>query len=377
MAAASWKILLSPPEVGPEERQLLLSAFDSGWVAPAGPDLEAFEQELADFTGVAAVAALSSGTAALHLALMGVGVGAGDEVLVSDLTFGASAFAVTYLGARPCFLDCEPEGWQIDPGLVAEELRSRAAAGRLPAAVVSVDLYGSMADGPTLAALCAEYDVPLVEDAAESLGATRDGLAAGRHGRVAVLSFNGNKIVTTGGGGAIVSDDPEIVARARYLATQARQPVLWYEHHDIGFNYRMGNLNAAVGRGQLRTLPGRIEGRRRVRDAYEVALATPGITFQRIAPGSTSNYWLTTIAIDAEAFGASADDVLTALRDAGIEARHGFKPMHLQPVFEGCDVVGGSVAERLFASCVSLPSGSALTDDEVAWICEVVRSVGG
>lgn len=377
MAATSWKILLSPPEVGPEERELLLAAFDSGWVAPAGPDLEAFERELADFTGAAAVAALSSGTAALHLALMGIGVESGDDVLVSDLTFGASAFAVTYLGARPCFVDCEPDGWQIDPGLVAEELRTRAAAGRLPAAVVSVDLYGSMADGPTLAALCTEYDVPLVEDAAESLGATLNGLAAGRHGRVAVLSFNGNKIVTTGGGGAIVSDDPEMVARARYLATQARQPVPWYEHHDIGFNYRMGNLNAAVGRGQLRTLPSRIEGRRRVRTGYEVGLATPGVSFQQIAPGSTSNHWLTTIAIDPDEFGASAEDVLAALRTTGIEARHGFKPMHLQPVFDGCEVVGGGVAARLFDSCVSLPSGSALTEDEVAWICEVVRSTVG
>lgn len=374
MAAPAWKILLSPPEVGAEERQLLLSAFDSGWVAPAGPDLEAFEHELSEFTGAAAVAALSSGTAALHLALMCVGVRPGDDVLVSDLTFGASAFAVTYLGARPCFVDCDPQSWQIDVGLVAEELRRRAAQGRLPAAVVSVDLYGSMANGPGLAAVCDEFGVPLVEDAAESLGAAWDGVAAGRHGRVAALSFNGNKIVTTGGGGAVVSDDPAIVARARHLATQARQPVPWYEHHEIGFNYRMGNLNAAVGRGQLRTLERRIEGRRRVRGGYETGLDLPGVAFQRIAPGSTSNYWLTTVSIDPDAFGASAADVLAALRDAGIEARHGFKPMHLQPVFTGAGVVGGDVSARLFDRCVSLPSGSFLTDDDVAWICEVVRS---
>lgn len=377
MAAPAWKILLSPPEVGAEERQLLLSAFDSGWVAPAGPDLEAFEHELSEFTGAAAVAALSSGTAALHLALMCVGVRPGDDVLVSDLTFGASAFAVTYLGARPCFVDCDPQCWQIDVGLVADELRRRADQGRLPAAVVSVDLYGSMANGPALAAVCDEFGVPLVEDAAESLGAAWDGVAAGRHGRVAALSFNGNKIVTTGGGGAVVSDDPAIVARARHLATQARQPVPWYEHHEIGFNYRMGNLNAAVGRGQLRTLERRIEGRRRVRGGYETGLDLPGVAFQRIAPGSTSNYWLTTVSIDPDAFGASAADVLAALRDAGIEARHGFKPMHLQPVFAGADVVGGDVSAQLFDRCVSLPSGSFLTDDDVAWICEVVRSARG
>lgn len=373
MTAPSWRILLSPPEVGPEERELLLSAFDSGWVAPAGPDLTAFEEELAAFTGVGAVAALSSGTAALHLALMGVGVGTGDDVLVSSLTFGASAFAVTYLGARPVFVDCDPDTWQIDVGLVAEELRARAARGALPAAVVSVDLYGSMADGPALAAVCAEYDVPLVEDAAESLGASHSGVAAGRHGRVGVLSFNGNKIVTTGGGGAIVSDDPAIVDRARYLATQARQPVPWYEHADIGFNYRMGNLNAAVGRGQLRTLPRRIEERRRVRDGYEAGLTSLPVRFQTIDPGSTSNYWLTTLSIEPE-FGATATEVLDALRSEGIEGRHGFKPMHLQPVFAGTECVGGSVAAGLFETCVSLPSGSFLTDEQVASICEVITS---
>ncbi|HEY4334124.1 MAG TPA: aminotransferase class I/II-fold pyridoxal phosphate-dependent enzyme, partial [Ilumatobacteraceae bacterium] len=285
-STSQWKIWLSPPEVGPIERELLISAFDSNWVAPAGPDLEAFETELAELTGAASVAALSSGSAGLHLALLAVGVQAGDDVLVSTLTFGASAFAVTYVGARPCFVDCEPDTWHIDPELLHEELSRRAASGALPAAVISVDLYGSVADGERLVEVCAEFDVPLVEDAAEAIGARRAGRAAGRFGRVAVLSFNGNKIVTTGGGGALMSDDAAIVKRARHLSTQARNPVPWYEHDEVGYNYRMGNLNAAVGRGQLRTLGDRIAGRKRVREDYERHLGNvAGISFQGIPEG--------------------------------------------------------------------------------------------
>ena len=371
-------MLLSPPEVGEDEREMLLAAFDSGWVAPAGPDIAAFEAELAQLTGVGAVAALSSGTAAIHLALMAVGVQRDDEVLVSDLTFGASAFAVTYLGARPCFVDCEPFTWHLDPDLLDAELHRRAAVDRLPAAVVAVDLYGSVADGARIAASCARYGVPLVEDAAEALGASRDGVPAGRYGRVAVLSFNGNKIVTTGGGGALISDDIELVAHARHLATQARQPELWYEHREIGFNYRMGNLNAAVGRGQLRTLPQRIAERRRVNHAYRQRLgALAGVSFQGIPAGCEPNHWLTTVAFEPEAFGATPTQVLARLRNEGIEARHGFKPMHLQPVFAGHPVVGGAVSQHLFETTLNLPSGARLTDADVQWICDVVASARG
>ncbi len=373
-AATSWKILLSPPEVGPQERELLLAAFDSNWVAPAGPDIDAFENELAELTGAVAVAALSSGTAGLHLALMAVGVERGDDVLVNSLTFGASAFAVTYLGARPCFVDCDPETWHLDPDLLDEELTRRARAGEQAAAVVSVDLYGSVADGERIAAVCAAHDVALVQDAAEAIGAFRDGVHAGRQGQVAVLSFNGNKMVTTGGGGAIMSDDASIVSRARYLSTQARQPVPWYEHEDIGLNYRMGNLNAAVGRGQLRTLTERIAARGRVRAGYERILGEfGGVGFQQIPEGVEPNHWLTTVVFD-ESFGAAPGDVLDALRSAGIEARYSFKPMHLQPVFASNPVVGGAVAERLFARSLSLPSGSRITDDDVGWICDVIGS---
>ena len=373
-AAPSWKILLSPPEVGAVERELMLAAFDSNWVAPAGPDIDAFEAELAELTGAGAVAALSSGTAGLHLAMLAVGVEAGDDVLVNTLTFGASAFAVTYLGARPCFVDCDPDTWHLDADLLDDELTRRERAGRRPAAVVSVDLYGSVSDGERIAAVCAAHDVALVQDAAEAIGAFRDGVHAGRQGQVAVLSFNGNKMVTTGGGGAIISDDASIVSRARYLATQARQPVPWYEHEDIGFNYRMGNLNAAVGRGQLRTLAHRIAGRRRVREQYEALLgALGGVSFQTIPDRCEPNHWLTTVAFD-DSFGASPTVVIDALRSAGIEARYSFKPMHLQPVFASNPVVGGGVAEDLFARSLSLPSGSWLSEDDVAWICDVIGS---
>ncbi|MDP2292457.1 MAG: aminotransferase class I/II-fold pyridoxal phosphate-dependent enzyme, partial [Actinomycetota bacterium] len=336
----TWNVLLSPPEMSSVEREMLLAAFDSGWVAPAGPDLDAFERELCEFTGSAAAAGLSSGTAALHLALLVVGVGAGDEVLMSDLTFAASAFAATYVGATPVFIDSEPQTWQLDPALLEAELATRAAQGRLPAAVVAVDLYGSVCDGTRIAAACREHGVPLVEDAAEALGAARDGVMAGRFGAVSVLSFNGNKIVTTGGGGALIADDPQLIARARHLATQARTAVPWYEHDEVGFNYRLGNLNAAVGRGQLATLPQRLTRRAAVREAYERHLVdVPGVQFQGVPDGCSPNHWLTTVQLDAPAFGASAADVLQALREQGIEARPGFKPMHLQPVFAGTRLI--------------------------------------
>ena len=371
----SWKILLSPPEVSEVERDFLIGAFDSGWIAPAGPDLDAFEAELAQFTGAAAVAGLSSGSAAMHMAVLAAGVQAGQEVLVSDLTFAASAFAVSHVGALPVFVDCEPATWHMDPDLLADELARRARGGTLPAAVIVVDLYGSVADYARLVPLCAQYGVPLIEDAAEALGAHRDGTSAGRFGGSGVLSFNGNKILTTGGGGALMSDDAAVVSHARYLSMQARQPVLHFEHHDTGFNYRMGNLNAAVGRGQLRTLPDRIAQRRRVRLGYEQHLAPlGGIQFQGIPDGCEPNHWLTTIVIDPPVFGATAPEVLAALHAAGIEARPAFKPMHMQPVFAGAGQVGGTVSAGLFERSVCLPSGGRLTDTDVAWVCEVIAS---
>lgn len=360
---------------------MLLSAFDSGWIAPAGPDLDAFEHDLCALTGAAAAVGLSSGTAALHLALMAVGVTAGDEVLMSDLTFAASAFATRYVGAVPVFVDSEPGSWQIDPAVLEAALAERAAAGRLPAAVVAVDLYGSVCDGTRIAAACTQYGVPLVEDSAEAIGASRDGVNAGRFGVVGVLSFNGNKMVTTGGGGALIADDPAVIERARHLATQARQPVAWYEHHEVGHNYRLGNLNAAVGRGQLATLSARIARRATVRADYERCFAgVPGVRFQEIPAGCSPNHWLTTVEIDATEFGASAADVLQVLRHEGIEARPGFKPMHLQPVFAGARMLtadGPPVSVRHFERSVSLPSSGVLTAEQVEWIARTALTARG
>ena len=357
---------------------MLLAAFDSGWIAPAGPDLDAFERDLCELTGAAAAVGLSSGTAALHVALMALGIGDGDDVLMSDLTFAASAFAARYVGATPVFIDSEPGSWQLDPALLEAELARRSTAGRLPAAVIAVDLYGSVCDGARIAAACRQHGVPLIEDAAEAIGASHSGTNAGRFGTVGVLSFNGNKMVTTGGGGALISDDVVLIDRVRYLATQARQPLPWYEHTEVGHNFRLGNLNAAVGRGQLQTLPQRIAQRAEVRAGYERCFAeAPGVRFQEIVDGCHPNHWLTTVEFDPDAFGASAADVLVALRDEGIEARPGFKPMHLQPVFAGTEFVstsGEAVSARHFERGVSLPSSGFLTSDQVQWIARTALS---
>ncbi len=274
------RIYLSPPDVGPAEREALLTAFDGGWIAPVGPEVDAFEREVAAITGTRHAAALSSGTAALHLALLASGVGPGDEVLVPTLTFVATASPVVHIGAEPTFIDCEPGSWNIDPSLVADLLDERAQQGRLPAAVIAVDLYGQCADADALAEACRPHGVALIEDAAEALGATYHGRPAGSLAPVGVISFNGNKIITTSGGGMLVSDDEAMVARARHLATQAREPAPHYEHTEIGFNYRMSNLLAALGRAQLRSLPERIARRRAIKARYRAALEDGhGITF--------------------------------------------------------------------------------------------------
>ena len=249
------RLYLSPPDVGPAEREALLAAFDGGWIAPVGPDVDAFERAVADVAGVGHAAAVSSGTAALHLALLLSGVGPGDEVIVPTLTFVATANAVGYVGARPVFVDSDPATWQIDPHLVAEAIDERARRGRRPAAVITVDLYGQCADADPIAEVCAAHGIVVIEDAAEALGATYRGRPAGSLAPIGVFSFNGNKVITTSGGGMLVSDDGELVARARHLATQAREPVVHYEHVEIGFNYRLSNLLAALGRAQLRLAP--------------------------------------------------------------------------------------------------------------------------
>jgi len=359
----SGRIYLSPPDMSLHERNALLAAFDSNWIAPLGPEVDAFERELADRVGVHDAAALSSGTAALHLALMLLNVGPGDEVWTATLTFAATANAIRYVGATPVFIDSERESWNLDPALLREALRDAADRGALPKAVVAVDLYGQCANYDAILDACQAYEVPVIEDAAEAFGATYRGKPAGSFGAVGVLSFNGNKIMTTSGGGALVSDDAAFAERARHLASQARQPVAHYEHKEVGYNYRLSNLLAAVGRAQLARLDGFIDRRREINRTYRAALdQIDGIMFLPEAPGGRSTCWLTCVLLDEERLGVGPRQVREHLETHNIEARPVWKPMHLQPVYQSCRVIGGSVAEDLFRRGLCLPSGSTLSE---------------
>ncbi len=367
------RLYLSPPDVSDADRAALLRAFDGGWIAPLGPEVDAFEADLADATGRSDAVALSSGTAALHLALILAGVGEGDRVAVQDLTFAATANAVRYVGAEPVFIDSEPSSWNMDPDLLAEALEG---SGRPVAAVITVDLYGQACNYGRIVPLCDEYGVTLIEDAAEALGATFRDRPAGSFGGMAALSFNGNKIITTSGGGALVTDDPDAAARARHLATQARDPAPHYQHSEIGYNYRLSNLLAALGRSQLADLERRVERRRSHRAFYVEALGDlAGVEFMPEIEGGRSTFWLTTLTIDPEAAGASREDVRVHLESLDIEARPVWKPMHLQPVFAGCEFVGSGFSARVFERGLCLPSGSNLTDDDRERVAAEVRRV--
>ncbi len=356
------RIFLSPPELSGNEAAVLARAVDGGWLAPVGPDLDAFEEELASVAGRRFAVALASGTAALHLALLTHGVGPGDDVLVPSLTFVATANAVLYCGAKPVFVDAEDRTWCVDPELVLAELDRRAAAGRLPAAVITVDLYGQVARCEELWLRCRELGVPLVEDAAEAIGAQRGGRPAGSFGESAVFSFNGNKLITTSGGGALLTDDPAVRDRVRFLSTQAREPELHYEHRELGFNYRMSNILAALGRAQLSTLEARIERRREAKAWYrEIFSRTPGVVFMPDDADGAPINWLTAVEIDPRVSGFSRDDVIAALAADDIESRPVWKPMHLQPQYAGSTLIarnpGSVVSDRLFERGVCLPSG--------------------
>ncbi|MBZ4330272.1 aminotransferase class I/II-fold pyridoxal phosphate-dependent enzyme [Corallococcus sp. AS-1-12] len=372
----SSRIYLSSPHLGTLERGYVDDAFASNWIAPLGPHVDAFQEEFARCVGTPHALALSSGTAALHLALQLVGVGPGDDVLVSTLTFSASVNPIRYLGASPVFIDSERTSWNMDPALLEEELAMRARLGRLPRAVVVVHLYGQSADLEPLMAACDRYGVPVVEDAAEALGSTYKGRTPGTVGRVGIYSFNGNKILTTSGGGMLVSADGELVRHALKLATQARDAAPHYQHSEIGYNYRMSNVLAAIGRGQLHVLEDRVAARRANHAFYAEAFRDlPGIEFMPEAPWGRHTRWLTTLTIDPEAFGADREAVRTALEREDIEARPVWKPMHLQPVFAGFARRRGSVAEDLFRHGLCLPSGSNLTRQELERVVEVVRAV--
>ena len=343
------RIYLSKADVTELEEKYVLEALRSGWVAPLGPEVDAFEREIAERVGVGHALALSSGTAALHLALLEVGAGPGTAVIVPTMTFIASANAVAYTGAEPVFVDAGPDG-NVDPGLLLEAVDTLRREGTTVAAAMTVDLFGRCAEYDELVDALAERGVPLIEDAAEALGATYGGRGAGSFGRAAALSFNGNKIMTTSGGGMLLSDDETLIDRARYLSTQARQPVPYYEHTEIGYNYRLSNILAALGRAQLSRLDEMIARRREIRDRYAAAVG--------------DNCWLTCLVLD-EAGPRDVDGAVARLNVEEIEARHLWKPMHLQPVFAGRRAWSTGASERLFCTGLAVPSGSGLTDAEV------------
>jgi dTDP-4-amino-4,6-dideoxygalactose transaminase len=365
------RIYLSPPHLSGRELDLLRDAIESNWIAPLGPHVDAFEHELAEFTGVPHALALSSGTAALHLAFVVLGIRPGDEVACSSLTFSASANAIHYTGAMPVFVDAAAASWTIDPELVEQALTERPRI----RVVVAVDLYGQCCDYDALAPICERHGATLVQDAAESLGSTYRDAPAGSQGDLAAFSFNGNKVITTSGGGMLVSRSGDWVAHARKLSTQAREAAPHYEHTEIGFNYRLSNLLAAVGRAQLEMLPKRVLARRRVNERYRELLdERPGISFMPEATYGQSNCWLTCILVDPEEAGTDREAIRLALEAEDIESRPLWKPMHLQPVYRAAPSYGGEVSASLFERGLCLPSGSALTDADQRRIVEVLRA---
>jgi dTDP-4-amino-4,6-dideoxygalactose transaminase len=358
-----------------DELTLIKEAFDSNYVAPAGPMLEEFEQEFSHYVGIEHCVAVSSGTAAMHLALRCLEIGPGDEVIASTLTFIGSVSPLAFQGATPVFIDSDPSSWNLDPHLIDEEISDCRKRGKFPKAVITTDLYGQCVDLDLINNICAPYEIPVVADAAESLGARYNGRSAGAGARAAIFSFNGNKIITTSGGGMLASDDKKLIDFARFLSQQARNPAPHYEHSTIGYNYRMSNVLAAIGRGQLRVLEERVRRRREIFDYYRSRLVDlPGIEFMPEAAYGRCTRWLTVILISPEAFGADREEVRVALESANIEARPVWKPMHLQPVFQHCRVRRGKVSEDLFQRGLCLPSGSAMEANDLERIVAVIRA---
>lgn len=372
----SKRIYLSSPHLGEWERRFVTEAFETNWVAPLGPNVDAFEREFCEIVGCKHAAATSSGTAALHLALILAGVGPGDEVLVSSLTFVASVNPIIYQGATPVFIDAERGSWNMDPQLAIEAIEQRAARGKAPKALILVHLYGQSADTAPIRAACDRHGVMLIEDAAEALGATYHDASPGTFGKMGIFSFNGNKIITTSGGGMLVSDDAELIQHARKLATQARDPAPHYEHTEIGFNYRLSNICAGIGRGQLRVLEDRVLARRAVYNRYVEALSDlPGIEFAAEAPWGRHTRWLTCLTIDPAKFGADRETLRKIMEADNVEARPVWKPMHMQPIFASCEVYGGAVGADLFERGLCLPSGSNMTAEEQDRVIAHIRAV--
>lgn len=370
------QILLSTPHIGSAEREFVDEAFRTNWIAPLGPNVDAFEREVADLVGIQHAAALSSGTAAIHLALVLLGVARGDRVFCSSLTFIASANPILYQGAEPVFIDSDPDSWNMSPQALEKAFSIACIEGWLPKAVIVVNLYGQSADMDSLLAICDSYEVPIVEDAAESLGATYKGKSSGTFGKIGVFSFNGNKIITTSGGGMLVSSDQYLIEKARFLSTQARDMAPHYEHTEIGYNYRMSNILAGVGRGQLKVLRDRVESRRAVFKTYQDAFSdVPEIEWMPEPEWSYSTHWLTAFTINPE-LGITSTELLKCLAGELIEGRPLWKPMHLQPVFRNHRYFSHgdeSVSDQIFEHGVCLPSGSNMTESQIARVVDTIR----
>jgi dTDP-4-amino-4,6-dideoxygalactose transaminase len=370
------RIFLSPPHLSGEEMKFVQEAFESNYIAPAGAMIDLFEREFAEKVGIAHAVAVCSGTAAMHLAMRILGIGAGDEVIASTLTFIGSVSPVVFQGTTPVFIDSDRISWNMDPNLLAGEIEACHKRGRMPKAVIPTDLYGQCADIDRIREICDPYGIPVISDSAEAIGASYNGHSPGLVAKAVVYSFNGNKILTTGGGGMLASNDGNFIKRARFLSQQARDPAPHYEHSEIGYNYRMSNILAAIGRGQLRVLEERVKAKRKIFDYYQRALADlPGIEFIPEAPYDRSNRWLTVILVTPELFGADREEIRIALERENIESRPVWKPMHLQPVFKGCRIRGGGVSEDLFRRGLCLPSGTQMTEKDIERVVEVIRNI--
>ena len=372
------KIWLSSPHMGTQELAFVHQAFETNWIAPIGPHLDGFEADLAGYCGVDYAAALNSGTAALHLAIIILGVKAGDEVLCQSMTFSASANPIVYQGATPVFVDSESKTWNLDPEALQEAIEDRLLkVGRVPAAIIAVHLYGMPAQMDRLRQISQKYQIPLIEDAAEALGSMYFGKPCGSLGDLNVLGFNGNKIITTSGGGALLSSNAEWIQKARFLATQARDAAPHYQHSSIGYNYRMSNVLAGIGRGQMQVLNDRVQARRRNFEYYQANLGDlPGIAWQPEAEGSFSNRWLTCLTLDPTVSGGlTREDLRMELEKDNIESRPLWKPMHLQPVFVDAPFYGDGTSQKLFEQGLCLPSGSNLTQEDLDRVIQRIRSL--
>jgi dTDP-4-amino-4,6-dideoxygalactose transaminase len=370
------RIYLSPPHLSGEEMKFVREAFESNYIAPTGPMINLFEREFAEKVGIAHAVAVSSGTAAMHLAMRVLGVGAGDEVIASTLTFIGSVSPVVFQGTTPVFIDSDRMSWNMDPNLLAEEIEACRKRGRMPKAVIPTDLYGQCADMDRIREICDPYGIPVISDSAEAVGSSYNGHFSGSTAKAGVYSFNGNKIITTGGGGMLASNDGDFIKRARFLSQQARDRAPHYEHSEIGYNYRMSNILAAIGRGQLRVLEERVKAKRKIFDYYQKALTDlPGIEFMPEAPYSRSNRWLTVILVRPQVFGVDREEIRAALERENIESRPVWKPMHLQPVFKGCRIRGGGVSEDHFRRGLCLPSGTQMTEIDLERVVGVIRNV--